>query len=136
MTLMPWSDQLVLGIAKIDEEHRWLVDRINELHAELGQAAPNRKTIGDILEALLDHTMNHFIVEDELFQRHGYTDSATHVAERSDFTGHLMDALDKFQSDGASLGMDTMAQFKDWLTHHITVSDKAYVPFLKSAGVQ
>ena len=135
MSLMPWNEQLVLGIAEIDKQHRCLVDRVNELHAELGQPAPNRKTIGDILESLVDHTMNHFIVEEELFKRHGYTESAAHIAERNGFTGTIMGVLDKFQHEGGDVGKDTMTALKDWLTHHITVADKAYAPFINAKGV-
>ena len=135
MSLMPWNEQLVLGIATIDEQHRCMVDRVNELHAELGQATPNRKAIGDILESLVDHTMNHFIVEEELFKRNGYTESAAHIADRNGFTDKIMTVLDKVQHDGAEVGKDTMAQLKDWLTHHITVADKAYAPFINAKAV-
>ena len=135
MSLMLWNEQLELGIAKIDEQHRGLVDRLNELHTELGQAAPNRKTVGDILESLVDHTMNHFIVEEELFKRHGYTESAAHMSERNGFTSTIMAVLDKFQHEGADVDKDTLAQLKDWLTHHITVADKAYAPFINAKGV-
>jgi hemerythrin len=135
MPFIPWSDQLVLGIPSIDEQHRWLVDRINELHTELSLDVPNRHNVGDILESLVDYAMNHFVAEEELFQRHGYAESAAHLAERNGFTGKIMAVLDKFQGGSADVGKDTMPLLKDWLMHHITVVDKAYVPFINAQGV-
>jgi hemerythrin len=134
MALMPWNDELVLGIAKIDEQHRWLVDRINAMHDELSKPAPDRKAVGDILEALVDYTMNHFIVEEEIFKRHAYPQTDAHLAEHNGFTGKIIALLDKFQAGASDVGNDTMALLKDWLTHHILVVDKAYVPFFKSKG--
>jgi hemerythrin len=134
MALMPWGDALVLGIAKIDEQHRWLVDRINAMHDELSRPAPDRKTVGDILEALVDYTMNHFVVEEELFKRHDYPQTAPHLAEHNGFTTKIIELLDKCQAGTADVGNDTMTLLKNWLTHHIMEVDKAYVPFLQSKG--
>lgn len=134
MTLMPWSSALELGIAKIDEQHRWLVDRINALHDELGKPAPNRQTLGDILEALVDYTMNHFIVEEDIFKRHSYPQTEAHLDEHNGFTSKIIGLLDQFHA-GAEVGDGTMSLLKDWLTHHILIVDKAYVPFFRAHGV-
>ena len=133
MALMPWSAELELGIAKIDEQHHWLVDRINALHDELGRPAPDRQALGDILESLVDYTMNHFIVEEEIFKRHGYPQTDAHLGEHNTFTGRIIVLLDQFH-EGAEVGGETMALLKDWLTHHILTVDKAYVPFFKAKG--
>lgn len=133
MALMPWNAELELGIAKIDEQHRWLVDRINALHDELGQPAPSRQAMGDILESLVDYTMNHFIVEEEIFKRHNYPQIDAHLGEHNTFTGKIIVLLDQFH-EGAEVGSETMTLLKDWLTHHILTVDKAYVPFFKARG--
>ena len=135
MSLMPWSSALELGIAKIDEQHRWLVDRINALHDELGKPAPDRKVMGDILESLVEYTMNHFIVEEEIFKRHAYPQTEAHLAEHNNFTGRIILLLDQFQDGTADVGNEVMPLLKDWLTHHILEIDKAYVPFFKAKGV-
>jgi hemerythrin len=134
MAFMPWSSTLELGIAKIDEQHRWLVDRINAMHDEIGKSAPDHGVIGDILESLVDYTMNHFIVEEEMFKRHGYPQIGQHLDEHNGFTGKIIQLLDAYQDGTANVGNEMMTLLKDWLTHHILVVDKSYVPFLKSKG--
>jgi hemerythrin len=135
MTLMPWSEQLVLGIADIDEQHRCLTDCINELHMELSLTVPNRHNVADILESLVDYAMNHFIAEEKLFHRHRKAESAAHIAEHNGFNSRIMALLDKCQNGEAGAGKEAMTLLKDWLTHHIMVVDKACVPFINASGV-
>ena len=43
MTFMPWTQALEVGIAEIDEQHRWLVEQTNALHQALqGEARGSR----------------------------------------------------------------------------------------------
>lgn len=135
MAFVPWTDAMLLGIAKIDEQHRWLVNCINELHDELARPAPDRGIVGDILDGLLGYAMNHFLVEEELFQQHGYPQREAHHAAHNRFTARLFMLLEAHQS-GTDVGADTLALLKEWITHHVMVEDKAFAPFLKSKGVE
>jgi hemerythrin len=134
MALMPWNDELALGLGKIDEQHRVLVDAINALGVAAASAAPDRKAIGDLLDGLADSTMNHFILEEDLLKRHAYPQISAHREDQNSLTSHIMDLLDKFQAGKAEVGKDTLSQLKDRLTHHIRVVDKPCVAFLKSKG--
>jgi len=134
MAFMPWSEALELGIESIDKQHRWLVDATNRLYDETCRPAPDRAVIGSILEGLVDYTMNHFIVEEDLFLRLGYQESTGHQAEHNTFTCRLMEILLEFDA-GRNVGGETMDLLKNWLQHHILQVDRAYVPFLKSHGV-
>lgn len=134
MALMPWNDELALGNAAIDAQHRVLVDAINALGEAATSAAPDRKAMVDLLDSLADSTMNHFIVEEDLLKRHAYPQISVHQEDQNSLTAHIMDLLDKFQAGSAEVGKDTLAQLKDRLTHHIRVVDKPCVAFLKSKG--
>lgn len=134
MSFMPWTEALQLGIASIDSQHRWLVDTTNELHDEMNAAQPDRAVIGRIIEGLVDYTMNHFIHEEELFQRFGYPETPEHKAEHDKFAGQALALLTKFEA-GQSVGMETLEFLKSWLIHHIMKVDRAYAPFLHEKGL-
>jgi hemerythrin len=131
---MPWSDDLSMGIDTIDNQHRWLVDATNRLHTEVIKPEPDRAVLGEILEGLVDYTMNHFVLEEELFQRFGYPEDVAHKAEHDAFTAQAMNLLLQFE-DGASVGPAVLDFLKEWLLHHIMKVDKAYAPFLREKGV-
>lgn len=134
MTLLKWSAALSVGLDIIDEQHGWLVDATNRLHAELSKAQPDRRVTGSTIEGLMDYTMNHFIVEEELFQRHGYPDAAGHKAQHDAFTATVMAVLTRFEN-GEDVGAETLEFLKNWLVEHIMGADKSYAPFLAAQGV-
>ncbi|MFO7530165.1 MAG: bacteriohemerythrin [Marinobacter sp.] len=133
MTFWPWSKELEVGIGEIDEQHKWLVDLTNQLHDELDRGADQEKT-SEILESLMDYTMNHFIVEEDLFLRLGYPETDAHKAEHNKFTGQIMGLIER-HDNGYSAGGETLELLKDWLTHHILKVDKAYVEHFRAHGV-
>lgn len=134
MSFMTWSDSLAMGIGSIDEQHRWLVNATNQLHSEITQPTPDRAVLGEIFEGLVDYTMNHFVQEEELFQRFGYPETAAHKAEHDALTTQVMQLLLKFE-EGDNVGEPALDFLKGWLLHHILKVDRAYAPFLKAAGV-
>lgn len=134
MTFMPWSSELEVGIAQIDEQHRWLVDKTNELYDSLAGSDTDSAEVGEVLEALMDYTVNHFILEEELFQRLGYPESAAHKAQHDKFIAQVMDLLHRHEAGEVS-GNDTLSLLADWLAHHILKVDKAYVAFFHDRGV-
>jgi hemerythrin len=132
---MPWSDKFVLGIVAIDEQHRWLVEVTNRLHDQIESQKPDPEILREILEGLVEYTMNHFIVEEDIFNRLGYPESAAHQEEHNEFTRHVIELLLRFEQ-GEPVSEDTLEFLQAWLVHHIMQVDRAYVPFLKSHGIR
>ncbi len=130
MGFMQWSDEFAFGLEGIDGQHQWLFSATNALHDALSAAEPDRAVIGELIEGLVDYTMNHFVAEEELFQRYGYPETAAHKAEHDRFTASAFELLTKFEA-GEPLPLDTMDFLKNWLTHHIQKVDRAYVPFMQ-----
>lgn len=135
MTFMPWTSDLELGFDEIDRQHQELVRLTNLLHEELCCPIPRREAIGAVLEGLVDYTHNHFIIEEVLFQRHDYPETAAHQAEHNGFTARAMDLLMRFE-DGEEVSVEALDLLKGWLVHHICEVDRAYVPFLRAASAQ
>lgn len=133
MTFMPWTQALEVGIAEIDEQHRWLVEQTNALYQALQGEAP-REQVGALLEGLMDYVMNHFIVEEQLFIRLGYPDTEAHQAQHNLFSGQVMSLLSRHDC-GETVGAETLELLKDWLTHHILKVDKAYVAHFRAHGL-
>lgn len=130
MTFMPWSDDFVIGIGEIDDQHRWLVDTTNRLYDEISKENPDSGEIGEILYGLVEYAINHFIVEEDLFKRYEYPQSDSHTDEHNSFNAKAVELLQDYEN-GKEVGEQTLEFLKNWLKHHILVNDKAYVPYLK-----
>ena len=134
MLFMPWGEHLEVGIAEIDEQHRWLVDTTNSLHALLSTGDAQAAELGAILEQLMDYTMNHFIVEEEIFDGLGYPESDAHKAQHNIFCEKVMDLLTRHDM-GETVGVEALNLLKTWLTNHIVKVDKQYVEHFRAAGI-
>mgnify|MGYP003521541962 FL=1 len=134
MTFMPWNQAYSVGLENVDEQHRWLFDATNRLHNEVSKTVRSRLVIGDILEGLMDYTMNHFIMEEELFQRYSYPDAQAHKALHDKFTATIMGMVTNFEN-GANIENEMLEMLKHWLVQHIMQTDTAYIPFFQEQGV-
>lgn len=132
MTFMPWSAALSVGMAEIDEQHCWLVNTLNQLHDELAAHEPDCAMIGQVLEGLVDYTVNHFVAEEVLFQRYAYPQASAHKAMHDLFTHRIMSMLTAHEG-GKNLGGEVLELLKEWLVQHIMGADKSYVPYLSAA---
>jgi hemerythrin len=135
MTFMPWSDAFSVQLDEIDKQHKWLFEATNRLHDETTKEVHSRQVIGEIIEGLMDYTMNHFIMEEELFQRYGYPQAQAHKALHDRFTATMLHTLTDFEN-GAAVEGEVLETLKNWLVQHILKTDTAYVPFLKEKDSQ
>ncbi len=63
--LVEWSDTLSIGIPEIDDQHRVLIDLLNQLHAAIREQR-GRAECGEILERLIEYTRVHFATEESV----------------------------------------------------------------------
>lgn len=132
--LMEWGPRLQLGINSVDNQHKRLVDMINSLH----RAMKDRKGIDmvkKIMKDLLDYTDKHFKDEEILQEKAGYPELEDHKKVHINLVGQVKEYYEKVASGDMLVSKDLMNFLKDWLTNHILVTDKKYVPFMKKAGI-
>lgn len=134
MQFMPWSQDLEIGIGEVDEQHQWLVNLTNQLHAQMNDGQLNPQRIGDTLEQLMDYTMNHFIAEEELIKRHGYPGADEHIRQHNAFCQQIMALQDRHEA-GETVGNEAVDLLKNWLLNHITRIDKDYVDYFKANNI-
>ena len=128
---MAWDNSLATGIELIDSQHQWLFKATNDLYdAVMSQHGIERDTMAQLLEGLVDYTINHFILEESMFQQYGYQDALAHKTEHDAFTARIVRLLQEFEG-GADIGMDVLELLKNWLVNHIMSTDMRYVPSLR-----
>jgi hemerythrin len=134
MSLIEWSPAYSVKVKKMDEQHKKLVDLINQLHDAMKSGQGNTVT-GMILQSLVEYTKTHFADEIRLLQANGYPDLARHQAEHDKFVKQVVEFQQKFQNGSAMLTMTILSFLKDWLVNHIQGEDRKYGPFLNAKGV-
>ena len=134
MVLIEWKDEYSVGIEKIDDQHKTLIEMINDLN----EAMLNRigqETAGEIIESLIYYTDSHFRTEEELFDNFSYPDSASHKKEHSDFVKKVSDFRKDHESGKIGLSVYIIEFLSTWLKNHITGTDMKYASFFEGKNI-
>ncbi|HVO10698.1 MAG TPA: bacteriohemerythrin [Vicinamibacteria bacterium] len=119
-----WTDDFLVGIAEIDEQHRGLVDMINGFYAALTGDAPHREALGALLRGLVDYTKYHFATEERLMQEAKLPLTRPHLKQHQEFVQKVGEMADRFSHGGLVLSVEATSYLRDWLQGHILGTDK------------
>ena len=133
---MEWTEDLSVGVGEIDEQHKELFRRINDLVKAIKQARC-KYTIDETIGFLEDYAQSHFTMEEEWMQRTGYGEFGRHMAQHRVFLESLAQlkkqaAEPRVQGASYELSVTTNQVVVDWIVVHIQKIDKRFGEFLKS----
>ena len=135
MSFIVWANMLSTGVTEQDNQHKRLIDLINQLNDAM-KAGHGADITGKVLGELVNYTVMHFGFEEELMKQHHYSDIEAHKAEHARFVQTVSDFKQKFDAGGAVVTADIMEFLRDWLINHIMRTDKKLGQELNQAGVK
>ena len=119
-----WTNDLSTGIEVIDNQHKRIVDYINELEKAI--SLQNQLTGGHVLNELVEDTLSHFAFEQSLQEEAGYKFSKPHKAMHDIFVKRIAAFQDRHKA-GEDIAEQLHCMLGTWLVHHIKRDDMAYV---------
>ena len=129
-----WKPEYSVGINSIDQQHKKLVNLINQL-----QTAVDYSTGEDFereaLKELVDYTKTHFSYEEGLMEQNGYPDFAPHKAQHEKMIKRVEEVIAEYEQNHDMAMQDALDFLRDWLINHINGTDKQYSDFLIGKGV-
>lgn len=133
-----FDETLILHIKHIDEQHRHLIDSINELEIQI-KTGRTFYLIEKILNDLKKYAGYHFSTEEELFKKYNYPEADEHIIEHKQF----FDTINMFDEEYSTGGGSKIILLRgiysflfEWIFNHIKVVDKKYARFLKDNGLE
>lgn len=125
-----WSDDYLVGIAAIDNDHKTLFALVNRLHDRI-KAGDGEDAVGDALDGLVDYIDTHFAREERYMEECGYPDIIPHAQKHRDLARTVHSLKTLFEDDPREIENDAILRFlKNWLTNHILKADMDYVPYV------
>lgn len=134
MALMEWNPALSINVKQFDDQHKKLVNMVNDLHDAM-KIGKGNEVLGKILDGLISYTASHFADEERLMGTHAYTGIAAHKVEHEKLVKQVLELQQKFKSGQPILTNTVMMFLKDWLVKHIQGDDKKYGNFFNSKGI-
>ena len=130
-----WKDEYSVGIDSIDQQHKKLINLINQLQTAVDYST-GEEYEREALNKLVDYTKTHFTYEEGIMKDNDYPDFEPHKAQHEKMVKHVEEVLSEYEKD-QDTAMQNAAKFlKDWLINHINGTDQKYSDFLIKKGVK
>ncbi|MBF0448455.1 MAG: hemerythrin family protein [Magnetococcales bacterium] len=132
---MLWDSNFALGVERIDQQHRAIIERIHRLDVALNSSVTS-VTLPRMHEAhdfLVGYVTEHFREEEALMVEGNYPDLEQHIAQHHAFEA----TLHKFRTDLDKSGLMSLAAsqlvsyLSNWFISHIQIEDPKYLPYIK-----
>lgn len=125
---MKWIPEYNTGIDVIDDQHKRILDYINEI-VEINDGT-DRARVKQILDNIIDYTQSHFTFEESLQEEAGYQYRVPHKRVHDLFIKKIETYRDRFEM-GQSIEGELHEVLSQWLINHIQRDDADYVGAVK-----
>ncbi len=125
MALLNWNAKLSVGVESIDNQHKILVDTLNELHRAVMQGE-TRNSTAPLLRSLLAYTRDHHTAEEQMMANVNYPELKQHRLLHRELAQMLQGFLASIDRGEAAINVDSLYALRDGLTNHIQRVDGGY----------
>ena len=101
MAEIKWDDSFYVEITLIDEQHKMLIQKIQDLSEAVGAARGFEKIL-QTLEFMIDYTEFHFGAEEKHMRELCYPEIDSHLQQHKEFVSTLNHMVEDFEEDGAT----------------------------------
>ena len=132
-----WSDRYSIGIKVIDDQHKGLLDFVNDLfNHSSGNETEERTYFKDVIQQVVQYIKDHFATEEKLMVATKFSGYAAHKKAHDEFTLTVINSVKEFES-GKRLVLEKLAYFlKDWVLEHIAVMDTQYAAYFRKIATR
>ena len=130
-----WKDEYSVGIDSIDQQHKKLLNLINQLQTAVDYST-GEEFEHEALDELVNYTKTHFSYEEGLMEQNDYPGFEPHKAQHVEMITKVEEVLAEYDKDPDTAMSNAVEYLKGWLIKHINGTDKQYSSFLIDKGVK
>jgi hemerythrin-like metal-binding protein len=132
MDEIKWDDSLSVGVQEFDEQHKKLIELVNEANRIKDS---DKEKLGNVLNELIEFTRVHFSTEEKYFEKYNYPDKESHMEEHANLIVKVLKFKDRLDKE-EEIVEEFLEFLADWLKNHLMTCDKNYVEFFRSVGLK
>jgi hemerythrin len=128
--LVTWSNTLSCGVKLIDDQHKELVNLVNEMFNHVtGNQIQERNYFDRVIQEAVKYVRIHFATEEKIMIATKFSGYNDHKKAHESFVLAVAKNIKDYQ-DGKRLTLSSFTKFlKDWILSHIAVMDKQYFEY-------
>lgn len=137
MSQMVWNDSLLIGVEKIDEQHKTWIERLRDAQAAIEEIR-GMPHISNALDFLVDYTRFHFSAEEKYMTETGYPGLEDHRAKHEELKSTLDHLIEEFRDYGVheKLSQAVGTFLSNWLRDHIRDVDQKFAAYLNEKNIR
>lgn len=125
MGLIRWRDEYATEVESIDNDHKKLVELINQLYEARRQGEADQ-LLKRLFAELNAYCNEHFKREEDEMERLGYPEREAHQQEHQQLMQQTATLQSQLESGEDSLSNETFKFLRHWLLDHIVEVDKKF----------
>ena len=135
MKKIEWDDSLSVGVDLIDEQHKMLIQRLNDLSAAI-EMTQGEGGIVRTLDFLIEYTDFHFSAEEKCMAENDYPGLDHQKKQHEEFKTSLKNLVDDYEYEGVTRALTTSVNvfLLNGLVNHIKGVDHKLGEFLQEKG--
>ena len=122
MTLIVWRDEFSVGVASVDQEHREMIELINELDNAMAQDA-DCITVISTLGEIYAKISAHFALEEKIMRDANYREFTSHKEDHERLLDSLLTIIDSVDDEGRYDRPELSSGLDRWFTDHFRTHD-------------
>ena len=135
--LITWTEKLACGIKQIDDQHKGLVDLVNEMFNHVtGNNLQEHNYFDRVIQEAVNYVKNHFVTEEKIMLTTKFPGYVEHKKEHENFVLAIVENIKDYKA-GKRFTLSTFTRFlKDWVLSHIALVDKQYFEYFKKIATR
>ena len=135
--LIIWTTKLSCGIKLIDDQHRGLVDLVNEMFNHVtGNHVQERDYFNNVIHQAIEYVKYHFSTEEKILLVTDFCDYAKHKKEHDHFVLTIIESVREYEA-GERFTLSSFTRFlRDWILSHIALMDREYFEHIQKISVR
>jgi hemerythrin len=132
-----WSNTYSMGIKLIDDQHKGLLELVNELfNHSTGNEKSEREYFKEVIGQAVDYVKVHFATEEKYMLATKFPGYEEHKKTHNDFVLAVVKSVKEFEA-GKRLVLANFSRFlKDWVLGHVAVMDVKYSEYFRTIATR
>jgi hemerythrin len=129
--LVNWDEKYDTGIELIDEQHKALVEIINDLYLACTEDYEDTDAVfKETLKRMVDYVRFHFGAEQKLLEHIKYPKFTEHKKQHDTMVNDILEAAKEYNEGRRFVPNHFVRTLRDWVFSHIALSDQLYASYV------
>jgi len=135
--MVSWTNKLSCGVKIIDDQHKGLVDLVNEMFNHVtGNIVQEHDYFNRVIQETVNYVKTHFATEEKLMIATKFPGFPDHKKEHERFILAVVENIKEYEAGGRITLIKFSRFLRDWILSHIAMQDKRYFEYFNKIATR